>query len=667
MRLIALRVELDPGSLAEPLEDLQPGFLRGRGDPARGPVALAMAALGAAPRAAGGAREAVDRRLRGVAGGDRRRPALPCKEQAVALDQMRLAERAAVAGQRVDVPDRHPIRGEVAAEAAQRGDERVLAGEVVQRVVEARHGIEAAQRRQLAHVEQVQRDSRRLAGGLAQHLRRHVGAGDRVAALDQREEALAGAAADVEHPPAAAAMARRQLVDRREPALVVVAGGQRVVGRRERVVAFCHPLDRVIGSPDRRHHKARCHPSIGLERGVSHSSAAVADATRIAAAMPNAAGMPGTATQSARPAAPPSCCDVATKPFARPCCSPAPSATTVHSPVQATPWPRPSSTMPQASPSSEPAAVAMAHAAMPSAPAPKPPAAAPAAPALLVTRAPSCVPARIASVSGRNATPAASGSRRSASCRKLVKRKNWPPNDAMKANASSMPAPILRSRNIQPGTSGNGERRSSRLNASTNATAAAAGHASRSASASTASVAASVPAIAAGACRHAPCAATGSRGSARCATTSPSAASGTVAQRTLRQPGPATRKPPMTEPNAPPNAPAAPQTAIAPARARPSNARLRTASVAGKSSALPRPCPALAATSAAGVVAIAPAAALTTWTASPARKTLRGPSASDRRPPSRSSPPKPSAYALTTHCSAPSAKPSDRFISGSAT
>src|SRR5215207_9108373 len=630
MRLIALRVELDPGSLAEPLEDLQPGFLRGRGDPARGPVALAMAALGAAPRAAGGAREAVDRRLRGVAGGDRRRPALPCKEQAVALDQMRLAERAAVAGQRVDVPDCHPIRGEVAAEAAQRGDERVLAGEVVQRVVEARHEIEAAQRRQLAHVEQVQRDSRRLAGGLAQHL-------------------------------------RRQLVDRREPALVVVAGGQRVVGRRERVVAFCHPLDRVIGSPDRRHHKARCHPSIGLERGVSHSSGAVADATRIAAAMPNAAGMPGTATQSARPAAPPSCCDVATKPFARPCCSPAPSATTVHSPIQATPWPRPSSTMPQASPSSEPAAVAMAHAAMPSAPAPKPPAAAPAAPALLVTRAPSCVPARIASVSGRNATPAASGSRRSASCRKLVKRKNWPPNDAMKANASSMPAPILRSRNIQPGTSGNGERRSSRLNASTNATAAAAGHASRSASASTASVAASVPAIAAGACRHAPCAATGSRGSARCATTSPSAASGTVAQRTLRQPGPATRKPPMTEPNAPPNAPAAPQTAIAPARARPSNARLRTASVAGKSSALPRPCPALAATSAAGVVAIAPAAALTTWTASPARKTLRGPSASDRRPPSRSSPPKPSAYALTTHCSAPSAKPSDRFISGSAT
>ena len=102
---------------------------------------------------------------------------------------------------------------------------------MVDRVVDARDQVELAEDRQAAHVgDEHVRAPRGLRARRGHHLRRDVAGGDVEAAVQQRHEALAGAATDVQQSPAGEPVSDRQPLDRGQPRSVGVLGGQEVVG-----------------------------------------------------------------------------------------------------------------------------------------------------------------------------------------------------------------------------------------------------------------------------------------------------------------------------------------------------------------------------------------------------------------------------------------------------
>ena len=92
-----------------------------------------------------------------------------------------------------------------------------------------------------------------------------------------------------------------------------------------------------------------------------------------------------------------------------------------------------------------------------------------------------------------------------------------------------------------------------------------------------------------------------------------------------------------------------------------------SASAVGAIIAAPMPWTARADSSQAWEVAKPPASEAAENSTSPAMNTRRRPSRSPARPPSSSSPPKASAYAVTTHSRPVPEKPSARWMCGSAT
>ena len=126
--------------------------------------------------------------------------------------------------------------------------------------------------------------------------------------------------------------------------------------------------------------------------------------------------------------------------------------------------------------------------------------------------------------------------------------------------------------------------------------------------------------------------------------------------------------PPRSTPAAAPLPPIAPQIPSALFRSAPSsNVVVMIESVAGDTSAAPRPCTARAATSTPIEPASPHASDAREKSATPAMNTRRRPSRSARRPPSSRNPPKVIAYAISTHCRFESETFSDVLIDGNAT
>ena len=186
--------------------------------------------------------EGVDAGLDDGAGSDvGRARSVPGQEPLAAVGDPVAREARAHHRERVEVPDRDPVRGEVTGDPGECAGELVAIEQVVERVVQAGHEVEGAERRQIADVGHEHAGVRRLARRSVRHLRREVAGRDRVPAVEQREEALAGPAGEVEHPSAAESVMRGDALDLVEPQVVPVVGGEGVVGRRER----------VVGEPDR--------------------------------------------------------------------------------------------------------------------------------------------------------------------------------------------------------------------------------------------------------------------------------------------------------------------------------------------------------------------------------------------------------------------------------
>ena len=166
-----------------------------------------------------------------------RRAAVPQHDPLAVLDDP--VADVAVGGQRVDVERQQPVRREVRAHRPQRALHvvrrygRWLSASSRQ-VTRSKRPYDAAARTCR------RRGSPRAPASLLPGDRRHPGravAADRlVAEIEQRLEALAGPAGDVERSPAAQAVLAGEPVDRPQPRAVGVAGGQEVVGRREDVV-----------------------------------------------------------------------------------------------------------------------------------------------------------------------------------------------------------------------------------------------------------------------------------------------------------------------------------------------------------------------------------------------------------------------------------------------
>ena len=123
-----------------------------------------------------------------------------------------------------------------AGRTAERAGQLVAVAQVVERVVDARHEVEAAEGRQPPQVGRHEPHAGHLESGLGEHRRREVAPGHVEAAAQERQEALARAAREVEHRASPQAVALGQLEDLRGPALVVRGRREPVVERRERVV-----------------------------------------------------------------------------------------------------------------------------------------------------------------------------------------------------------------------------------------------------------------------------------------------------------------------------------------------------------------------------------------------------------------------------------------------
>src|SRR4051794_9198637 len=119
-----------------------------------------------------------------------------------------------IGGERVGIEDENAAWSEVVVHAVERVGNLAGGEEVVYRVVYARDEVELAEGGQPAHVGDVDVDAR--AGLLPRqrhHLGRDVARGDVEPPLEEREEALAGAAADVQQAVAGQAVLARETFD----------------------------------------------------------------------------------------------------------------------------------------------------------------------------------------------------------------------------------------------------------------------------------------------------------------------------------------------------------------------------------------------------------------------------------------------------------------------
>jgi hypothetical protein len=203
-------------------------------------VALDVAGRHALPEAFVGLDERLEHGAGRVAGLERPGGlAMPAEEGTVDLAHEGLGEPGAKGLQRVDVEGVDAGGREQAGDAFERGDELVLAEQVVDGVVEARHEIEGSRRRQLAHVghEQILDLPAELRASLLEHLGREVAGAHRVAAGDQRGKALARAAGDIQGAPSAEPGRAGASLDLREPGFVRKSAGEPIVMRGERRVS----------------------------------------------------------------------------------------------------------------------------------------------------------------------------------------------------------------------------------------------------------------------------------------------------------------------------------------------------------------------------------------------------------------------------------------------
>src|SRR5215471_13656426 len=162
----------------------------------------------------------------------------------------------------------------------------------------------------------------------------------------------------------------------------------------------------------------------------------------------------------------------------------------------------------------------------------------------------------------------------------------------------------------------------------------------------------------------------GSRGYAGSSRTAPATATTprtTLTYRHQRQDRYSVRNPPSSSPTAPPAPAMAPKTPNAlPRSAGLVNVTVSVDSAAGASIAPNAPCAPRPITSIAKLVAAPPSAVAAAKPTRPMISIRRRPTRSDSRPPSSSSPPKASEYAVTTHCRSALENPSARWAEGSA-
>ena len=143
---------------------------------------------------------------------------------------------------------------------------------------------------------------------------------------------------------------------------------------------------------------------------------------------------------------------------------------------------------------------------------------------------------------------------------------------------------------------------------------------------------------------------------------------GTLTKNTQRQLANWTSSPPAIRPTAPPATLMAAYTPMARLRGGPSGKVTAISdSAVGAANAPPTPCRTRAVSSQTWPVANPPSSEASEKTRMPAMKTRRRPSRSPVLPPSSSSPPNASAYALTTHSRPVPEKPSAVWMCGRAT
>jgi hypothetical protein len=131
--------------------------------------------------------------------------------------------------------------------------------EAVDGVLEAGDEVELAEQRKPAHVGDDDARLRHLERRPPDHLGREIARRDLIASVGQRDEALAGAARDVQHAPAGEPVTPGDVLELGEPAVVVTqTGGEGVVGGGERVVGDSNGMGAgercTVGEADDRRH-----------------------------------------------------------------------------------------------------------------------------------------------------------------------------------------------------------------------------------------------------------------------------------------------------------------------------------------------------------------------------------------------------------------------------
>ena len=279
---------------------------------------------------------------------------------------------------------------------------------------------------------------------------------------------------------------------------------------------------------------------------------------------------------------------------------------------------------------------------------------------------------------GRNCRPVSSAVRPRTCCRKIAVRKNIARNAAPFSARATIDVLRPRERNMPSGTSGAGERASTRTKAKRSATPPASSAMTSSddqpsgSARITPSTMASRPAVPS----RAPARSNVRRPAGRTrdsamnsgTTAARTTAIGTLTRNTQRQLSESTSKPPAITPSVPPRPARPPQMPIAMLRSRPcANVTVRMANAAGESIAPPRPCTARITISWSGVCARPATRDVSPKTSRPAMKSRRRPIRSAARPPRSRKPPKNRVYALITHCRPDGLKPRSACMWGSAT
>jgi hypothetical protein len=166
------------------------------------------------------------------------------RNRARLLDDPRGGEPLAMGLERVEVEGQQPAGAQQARHRREGAGEVVVAQEVVEGVVEAGDPVEDPDRpRQGSHVRAMQGHRGQCGARAREHVGREVAARAVVAPADERQQALAGPAPDVEHAAPAQAVRAGERLEPLEPHVVLVVAREVVVVGRERGV-------RALGAGD---------------------------------------------------------------------------------------------------------------------------------------------------------------------------------------------------------------------------------------------------------------------------------------------------------------------------------------------------------------------------------------------------------------------------------